>query len=243
MKYSIIICYRNRENHLEVNVPRLHQYFTDLGVDFEIIVAEQYDSNPFCRGQLFNEGAKAATGDVLIFHDVDHYPTDGTNYTQFTTDVFLPLTKVIYVDKNLVPKPLEKVPGGYRHFKDGVDSNFFGGVMIIKKEKFFEINGFCNVYVGWGLEDADIRERVLYYNLSVERAQNNTFFALDHPDSGPPPGDENFHNNMVAFEFRNQLLKYGVKSQLADVEEVPAPMNGINKWLRVTNFAVNEEMV
>lgn len=243
MKYSIIICYRNREAHLKTNIPRLRQYFTDLGVEFEIIVVEQFDSNPFCRGQLFNEGAKASTGNVLIFHDVDHYPTNDTNYVNFTTDVFLPLTKVVYVDENLNPKPLDKVPGGYRHFKDGVDSNFFGGVMIIKKEKFFDINGFCNVYVGWGLEDADIRERVLHYKLSVERASNNTFLALDHPDSGPPPGDKHFQNNVVAFEFRNQLLKYGVKSQLADVAEIPTPMVGIDKWLRATNFAVNEEMI
>lgn len=243
MKYSIIICYRNREAHLKVNIPRLHKYFTALGVEFEIILVEQHDANPFCRGQLFNEGAKVATGNILIFHDVDHYPTDGTNYTDFNTDVFLPLTKVIYVDDQLNPKPLEKVPGGYRHFKDGVDSNFFGGVMIMKKDKFFEINGFCNVYVGWGLEDADIRERVLYYGLSIERAKNNTFFALDHPDSGPPPGDEHFHNNMVAFEVREHLLKYGVNSQLADVVESSSPMKEINKWLHVTNFATNEDMV
>ncbi len=243
MKYSIIICYRNREEHLMVNVPRLHQYFTNLGVDFEIIVAEQYDSNPFCRGQLFNEGAKVATGDVLIFHDVDHYPTDGTNYTQFDSDVFLPLKKVIYVDKNLQPKPLDKVPGGYRHFKDGVDSNFFGGVLIVTREKFFEINGFCNVYVGWGLEDADIRERILHYGLRVERSDDNTFFALDHPDSGPPPGDVHFENNNVAFSYREHLLNYGVKSQLADVEEIVPPMKEITKWLHVTNFAVNEDMI
>lgn len=243
MKYSIIICYRNRENHLTVNVPRLHEYFTNLGVDFEIIVSEQYDSNPFCRGQLFNEGAKVATGEVLIFHDVDHYPTDGTNYTEFNTDVFLPLQKVVYVDAELNPKPLEKVPGGYRHFKDGVDSNFFGGVMIMKKEKFFQINGFCNVYVGWGLEDADIRERVLHYGLSVTRSTNNTFLALDHPDSGPPPGDVNFENNNKAFAYREHLLSYGVNSQLADVKEVTPPLKQIHKWLRVTNFAVNEDMV
>ena len=243
MKYSIIIPYRNREMHLRVNVPRLFDFFTKLNVDFEIIVAEQYDSNPFCRGQLFNEGAKVASGDVLIFHDVDHYPTDAINYTVFNTDVFLPITKVIYVDDNLQPKQLQDVPGGYRHFKDGVDSNFFGGVSIFKKEKFFEINGFSNVYVGWGLEDADLRERVLHYGISFERAKDNTFLALNHPDSGPPPGDSNFENNNKAFVYRYELLNYGIKSQLADVDEVTPPMNEITKWLRITNFAVNEDMV
>lgn len=243
MKYSIIICYRNREAHLSVNVPRIYQHFSESGVDFEIIVVEQFDSDPFCRGQLFNEGAKIANGNVLIFHDVDHYPTDEVNYTEFTSDVFLPISKVIYVDNTLNPKPIEKVPSGYRHFKDGVDSNFFGGVLAIKKEKFFEINGFCNVYVGWGLEDADIRERITNHKLSVTREKHNTFLALDHPDSGPPPDDEHFINNMRAFEFRYQLLKYGVNSQLADVVEISPPMTEIHKWIRVTNFAVNEDLV
>lgn len=243
MRYSIVISYRNRERHLAINIPRLHEYFTKLNVEFEIIVVEQNDSEPFCRGQLFNEGVKIAKGDVIIIHDIDHYPTDGTNYTDFTTDVFLPIAKVIYVDNNLQPKSMDKVPSGYRHFKDGVDSNFFGGVLIIKKDKFLEINGFSNVYVGWGLEDADIRERILHYELSIERSSSNTFFALDHPDSAPKPNDINFLNNNQAFMYREQLLKYGIKSQLADVEEVTPPMPQIDRWLKVTNFAANEEML
>lgn len=242
-KYSIIIPYRSREAHLKINVPRIHEVFTKLGVDFEIIVAEQDDHNPFCRGQLFNEGAKVSTGDVLIFHDVDHYPTDSVNYIDFYTDVFLPIAKVEYVDKTLTPKPTEFVPSGYRHFKDGVDANFFGGVAIFKRDKFFEINGFSNVYVGWGLEDADLRERVLYYKLSVSRGWDSTFLALDHPDSGVPPTDPNFQNNNAAFGMRFYLLKYGVNSQIAEVVSVEPPMKEITKWLKVTDFAVNEAMI
>lgn len=242
-KYSIIICYRNREEHLKINVPRLHSFFTNLGIQFEIILVEQNDNKPFCRGQLFNEGAKVAEGDVLIFHDVDHYPTDGTNYTDFTTDVFLPIKKVIYVYNNLEPKPEHLIPSGYRHFKHSVDDDFFGGVSIFTKESFFKINGFSNVYVGWGLEDADLRERVIKYGLSCSRSHSNTFFALDHPDSGPPPDDANFRNNNIAFYYRDQLLKYGIKSQIADVEFVHTTLPEITKWLKVTNFAVNEDLV
>jgi hypothetical protein len=48
---------------------------------------------------------------------------------------------------------------------------------------------------------------------------------------------------MVAFDVREHLLKYGVNSQLADVIESTSPMKEINKWLHVTNFATNEDMV
>lgn len=242
-KYSIIICYRNRETHLKINIPRLYDHFTNLNVDFEIIVVEQNDNDPFCRGQLFNEGAKIANGDILIFHDVDHYPTIDTNYTNFTTDVFLPIKKVVYVHNDLTPKPDELVPCGYRHFKYSVDDDFFGGVSIFTKESFFKINGFSNVYVGWGLEDADLRERVKWYGLSVSRSETNQFFALDHPDSGASSDDVNFINNNIAFSARTQLLQYGVNSQIADVEYTDPPMKEITTWLKTTNFAVNEDMV
>lgn len=242
-KYSIIVCYRNRETHLKINIPRLHQHFTNLKVDFEIIVVEQNDNDPFCRGQLFNEGAKIATGNILIFHDIDHYPTSDTNYTDFNTDVFLPIKKVVYVYNDLTPKPEEFVPRGYRHFKYSVDDDFFGGISIFTKESFFRINGFSNVYVGWGLEDADLRERVKLYGLSVSRSETNQFLALDHPDSGAAVDDKNFVNNNMAFAARNQLLKYGVNSQLADTELVDPHMKEITTWLKATNFAVNEELV
>jgi predicted glycosyltransferase involved in capsule biosynthesis len=243
LKYSIIISYRNREEHLKTNIPRIHEHFTNLGVDFEIIVVEQNDSNPFCRGQLLNQGALVSSGDVLIFHDIDHYPTTEVNYTDFNTDVFLPITKVVYVDRELNPKPIETIPRGYRHFAHGVDDNFYGGVVIFKREKFFEINGFSNVYVGWGLEDADLRERVNYYKLTTSRANDNTFLALDHPDSGVSLDDPHFQNNNKAFGMRFYLLKYGIASQLARVKELNPPMKEIDKWLLATDFAANEEMV
>ena len=79
--------------------------------------------------------------------------------------------------------------------------------------------------------------------MSVKRSDTNTFFALDHPDSAPTPGDVNFLNNNQAFMYRGQLLKYGIKSQLAEVEEIIPPMKEISRWIKVTNFAANEDML
>jgi beta-1,4-galactosyltransferase 2 len=38
--------------------------------------------------------------------------------------------------------------------------NYFGGVLLMNKAVFFAINGFSNLYRGWGKEDDDLYGRV-----------------------------------------------------------------------------------
>ena len=53
VKYSIIICYRDRKEHLKLLRPRLEELFPNA----EIIVVEQDDNEGFHRGSLFNVDA------------------------------------------------------------------------------------------------------------------------------------------------------------------------------------------
>ncbi|XP_045199233.2 beta-1,4-galactosyltransferase 5-like [Mercenaria mercenaria] len=46
---------------------------------------------------------------------------------------------------------------------------YFGGVNAFSKEQFTLVNGFPNLYFGWGYEDDDVYHRVLNANLSVQR--------------------------------------------------------------------------
>ena len=73
MKYSIIIPYRDRESHLKILLPKLYKHFSDK--DYEIIISEQNDTKNFKISCVENIGYKHATGDVLIFHQVDYIPT------------------------------------------------------------------------------------------------------------------------------------------------------------------------
>jgi hypothetical protein len=232
MKYSIIICYRDRKEHLDLLAPRLRHLFKD---EAEIIVVEQNDTKRFRRGNLFNTGAKIAKGDILVFHDVDHYPVNVDYDPPEGIDYWLPIKRVVFVDNTLKSLPLDEVPSGYRHFKDGVDDSFNGGVEVFRRDKFFDINGFNSHYCGWGLEDADLRERVNGYGLKSDRGDGD-FYALQHTDSFPGLGDSDFQRNQWIFSRWSFYLGTGVKTQTETIEEVESEHEDVDKWIKATNY-------
>lgn len=238
MKYSFIICYRDRAEHLKKTVLRLQEAFSAYATDhdYEIIVVEQNDNLKFRRANLLNEGAKVANGDVLIFHDVDYYP-EYVNYWEPGCDVFLPVKRVEFVNMDLSPRDTKDIPGGYRHFKDSVDANFFGGVTAFTKDAFFKINGFSPLFVGWGFEDADLRERIAFHKLSVKRSADNLFYALPHPDSGPSMEDPDFRRNIELSSQYTFYLAHGVSNQPSQVTVGVNPLfPGVDVWVCASEF-------
>lgn len=240
MNVSVIFPYRDRLEHLKVTLPRIHQVLTGQGHHCEFIVVEQNDNRKFRRANLLNEGARVASGDVLVLHDIDYYPvSDTTEYFRDGLDVFLPVRRVEFVRNDLTPRPTADVPGGYRHFKISVDADFFGGISSFTREAFLTINGFSSKFVGWGFEDADLRERVQHYKLKVERSDDNLFYALEHADSGPPPNDPDFHRNVHLWHIWRENLSHGLSTNVAKVEEVirPVDLDIPNfRWLKATGF-------
>ena len=75
---SIIIPYRNREEHLSVLIPTLQEKFKNE--PYEIIIAEQADNEKFRLSSLYNVAYKYTTGDLIIFHDVDYIPDENVIY-------------------------------------------------------------------------------------------------------------------------------------------------------------------
>jgi hypothetical protein len=232
MKYSIIISYRNRFEHLRILIPKLRQRFPDG----EIIVVEQKDGGKFRRGTLLNIGAQHAKGDLLVFHDVDYVPFESTVYYEEGFDVYLPIKFAEFVYNDFNPKPFAEIPGGYRHFHLGVDANFFGGVTTFRKEAFEKINGFNTLYVGWGFEDSDLRDRCQHHRLNIGRNAENYFFVLDHPDSGPPFTDQDFLDNIHRSQHSLDFLKYGLDTTVAKIAHTAALVPDIDRWIQASEF-------
>jgi hypothetical protein len=230
MKYSIIITYRDREEHLKKLLPRLEERFK--GTEYEIIISEQLSDGKFRKNTLYNIAGDYAKGDTLIFHDVDHYPSDNVSYDVVDNKPTYPVRNVVFLDKDDQPVGRMHVPLGYNNFHIDVGDHS-GGVFILSREHWNTMKGLNSMYVGWGKEDDDTRARARHkLQTDWHRNKDGKFYAFHHEDNKPLDTDPDFINN-------EKLLHEG--GQYADVdfriedskEQFDIHNNGRIVWIKV----------
>lgn len=145
-RVAIVIPYRNREEHLKTLVRNLHPFLQRQQLDYGIYVIDQALPGRFNRAMLMNigfvEAMKRHDYQCAVFHDVDLIPED---------------------DRNIYSCPQQP-----RHLSASIDkfnyklpyAGIYGGVSAINKKQFHELNGFSNLYFGWGGEDDDMAKRL-----------------------------------------------------------------------------------
>lgn len=158
MKLTVCVPYRNRKEHLDFFLPYMKEYLK--GIEHEIIVVEQADNEPFNRGLLANIGFTHSKGELFCIHDVDMIP-DKVIYETHTDVIHLASQASQF--NYAMPYP-----------------NYFGGVTLFRREAFQKINGFCNLYKGWGAEDDDLLNRCNFHKLTISRSEQGTFKSLPH---------------------------------------------------------------
>jgi predicted glycosyltransferase involved in capsule biosynthesis len=235
MKYSIIISYRDREEHLSKLLPQLRNHFIEG--EYEIIVVEQNDIDKFQKNSLYNLAAKRSNGDILIFHDVDYYPVSNISYETDINTPFYPVGRVKFLAEDDTERNFDDIPAGYRNFHNTVGDHS-GGVFVLHRDLFEKIGGLNPYYKGWGKEDDDTRERLRLHGYEWKRNKDGLFYALHHEDSKPADGDIDFVNNHIIHYNLKKWLQYGYKDVNADVEEYNADED--LRWLKVSNFIYNE---
>jgi len=159
----IIIPYRDRQEHLAKLAPQINSILSEESLAYEVLVVEQTQGKVFNRGMIKNIGFDYAKGKFrnYVFHDVDMIPISG---------------KCSYF-------PVENPT----HYASIVEQfgwnlaypNFAGGVIAFDEASFQKINGYSNIYVGWGGEDDDLYRRCVKENLTVMRRQN-MYSSLNH---------------------------------------------------------------
>lgn len=236
-KFSFIIPFRDRQEHLSALVPQLRNHAKLHNMDIEIIIVEQNDDQPLRRGALRNEGVRVASGNIIVLHDVDYVPDRDTVYWTEGVDVFRPVERVEFVTMDGNVRLEEDIPSGYRHFKKNIDVNFFGGVLCITKEAFRLINGYNPMYQGWGLEDDDFRERILRHKLKVTSG-TGLFHALPHPDSFR--NDELFRRNQMLFQNREAFDNIGMNcgTLVVETNHEKQKQFGVDQWIDVTQWNI-----
>ena len=231
IKYSIIISYRNREEHLSILLPRLKEIF--INTSYEIIIAEQDNDEKFQKNSLYNIATQKATGDLFIFHDVDYYP--GNNVSYYTTsDIPLyPVKNLIFLNQEGTQRDFDDIPEGYRNFHQNVGDHS-GGVFVLHRELFYKMNGLNPYYKGWGKEDDDTRNRLRLLGYNWKRNEEGVFYGLYHVHNYPEHDDVDFINNHILLSQLKNNLHLGYKNVNADVEEFKTDNN--IKWLKIKNF-------
>ena len=151
-KLGVIVPYRNRYEHLQEFKKSIVIYLESKNIDFKIIIVEQDNAKLFNRGMLCNIGfveAQKENCDYIVIHDVDMIPID-VDYSYSNVPVHLATDNI----------PFE---------------SYFGGMTMFPTDIFEKINGFSNLYWGWGFEDDDLRYRCAKKNVPFKKIISDTF--------------------------------------------------------------------
>ena len=89
----------------------------------------------------FIEAAKSTSADCFVFHDVDHFPESDYNFYDCSD---APIQYAVSINKDSYEP---KFP------------EFAGGVTALSRKNMIKINGYSNLYFGWGREDDDFYRR------------------------------------------------------------------------------------
>ncbi|WAR07212.1 B4GT2-like protein, partial [Mya arenaria] len=142
---AVIIPFRNREEHLHILLQSIVPILVKQKVHFHIFVAEQYGNQTFNKGRVMNaaflEVSKMSDCDCYIFHDVDMIPEDD---------------RIIYLCDD---SPKHMLPYQY----------LVGGAIAFPKADFIALNGYSNLYWGWGAEDDDMSKRIMLNDAVITR--------------------------------------------------------------------------
>ena len=158
-KVAILIPYRDRESHLAIFLKFMHPLLQRQNIEYTIVAINQTGKAPFMRGLLFNAGVLESQWvlpnkpDCFILHDVDHIPERlALLYRCSEQGVFHLAQAVDRFDYNLFMY------------------EYTGGVSAMTWEQYISINGFSNLYMGWGCEDEDLYIRIVARGLTLVRA-------------------------------------------------------------------------
>jgi beta-1,4-galactosyltransferase 1 len=185
---GIAIPYRRREFHLKKFMESVPGTLKSRKINYSIVIVEQKNEKPFNRGKLLNIGFdflyKNYGIKTFISHDVDHYPHACCPYEELNE-----------------PCLLRK-----QNYKGHV-----GGVFSIGSDNFIKVNGYSNIFWGYGSEDDEFYLRLERENL-LPIINKNYQFAVDDHDYDPDPGNKLYQQNYELLQKRKTETKIDYKT-------------------------------
>ena len=154
-RLAILVPFRDRFEELLIFAPHMKKFLDKQNIDYHIFILNQVDRFRFNRASLINIGFLEVNKefDYIAMHDVDLLPINDELLYSF------PVKGPYHVSSpELHPR---------YHYP-----TFVGGILLIKREHFIQVNGMSNKYWGWGLEDDEFYVRLKEAALTVARPEN-----------------------------------------------------------------------
>ncbi|XP_075980765.1 beta-1,4-N-acetylgalactosaminyltransferase bre-4-like [Anticarsia gemmatalis] len=155
-------------------------------LQYQIFVIEQYGTDIFNKGRLFNAGFKEVQRlhkfQCVVFHDLDLLPGN---------------REILYTCPTLPRHMCSVVDDTEKSYKF---KSLFGGVVSMTLGMFERANGYSNLYFGWGGEDNDMFWRLRAAGFPVVRYNKTVGVFLVLP-----------HTRAAVNEFRFHLLVRAVE--------------------------------
>ncbi|CAG0919110.1 unnamed protein product [Notodromas monacha] len=198
----IVVPYRRRPDQLKIFVKHMHNFLSQQGLEYSIVIVNQADEELFNRGALLNVGFletekilgsdKKNPSRCYVFHDVDLLPENLGNIYACTRQ----------------PRHMSVAVSSLRYTLPYPD--IVGGALAVAVDQFRVVNGFPVSYAGWGGEDDDLGRRFKAAGLSVERfeADVSRYRMLVHKKA--VPGEARFKQASLSEGLSS--LKYSVLS-------------------------------
>ena len=190
-KVAIVIPFRNRSEHLHTLVHNLHPFLSKQQLEYGIYVIDQAPPGHFNRAMLMNigyiESMKRHDYGCTVFHDVDLVPENDKNIYSCTDN---PRHLSCAIDKY-----------DYELHYPGIA----GGVTAVRKDVFEKMNGYSNLYFGWGGEDDDLAFRmtdngykIVRYPMEIARYKMLSHGFRNETGNKPNPLRYKLLNNVTA---------------------------------------------
>ncbi|XP_062584756.1 beta-1,4-galactosyltransferase 1-like [Saccostrea cucullata] len=194
-KAALLVPFRDRQEHLKIFINHMHPFLMRQQLEYKIYIIDLDKEIRFNRGVLLNvgflEASKEADFDCYFLHDVDLLPEHDHNLYRCSE---LPRHMSVAVDKFNYRLPY---------------LTNFGGVSAMTKDQILFVNGFSNKFSGWGGEDDDLYNRLIFHNMTVLRSMPDVsrYIMLKHDQS--PPNAERFKLLRTGME---RVMQDGIKN-------------------------------
>ncbi|XP_065222715.1 beta-1,4-galactosyltransferase 4-like isoform X3 [Planococcus citri] len=220
---GIIIPYRDRKSHLLQLLYYLHPMLKRQQLNYRIFVVEQAGNSTFNKGAIMNAAFHIILKNKLlmgplafmcfIFHDVDMLPEDDRNMYSCSD---YPRHLSVSVNEFGYKLPYYEL---------------VGGVFSIKIDHFLLVNGYSNLYWGWGGEDDDMGYRLSQVGLPISRppASLARYTMVKHVKRRP-----------LAYKVRSKLVRTSKRRYRLDgLNTLKYHLINISSYYLYTNILVD----